>query len=157
MLTRHRRLLAKGELRLILLTMTDDRPRHGYDIIREVEDRTGGAYVPSPGVVYPTMASLLEAGFLEDRGAAGARKVVALTDLGRAHLDQHSKELQAILAKLSSIGAVRDRTTSPSIARAMENLKAALDNRLSVPGVDSAVILAAAALIDKAANKIETL
>ena len=83
-----RRVFDGGELRLVLLALLEGQPRHGYDLIREIEERTGGAYAPSPGVVYPTLTMLDELGQIDEVKEEGARKRYAITDAGRSHLDE---------------------------------------------------------------------
>ena len=146
-----------GELRLVLLKLVEEQPRHGYDLIRELEDRSGGAYSPSPGVVYPTLTLLADMGLAEEAPAAdgGARKLFAITEAGRAHLAERAEEVAAAFARLKSLAELRERTDAAPIARAMQNLRLALHNRLSQPGVDNAAVLEVAALIDEAAGKIE--
>ena len=82
-----RRMFESGELRLVILLLIEAEPRHGYDLIREIETRTGGAYAPSPGVVYPTLALLEDVGHAEARAAEGAKKLFAITPSGVAHLE----------------------------------------------------------------------
>ena len=79
------RMLGDGDLRLIVLALLAEQPRHGYDIIKALEERSHGAYSPSPGVVYPTLTYLEEAGYAAAT-AEGNKKVYAITDTGRAHL-----------------------------------------------------------------------
>src|SRR5438477_3552525 len=80
---RARRMLAHGDLRLIALALIAEQPRHGYDIIKQLEERTSGWYSPSPGIVYPTLTYLEEAGHLTSQ-ADGAKKLYTITDEGRA-------------------------------------------------------------------------
>ena len=68
-----------GELRLVILLLLESEPRHGYDIIREIETRTGGAYAPSPGIVYPTLTLLEELGQVAVQATEGAKKLYAIT------------------------------------------------------------------------------
>lgn len=152
-----RRLFDAGELRLVLLTLVGEQPRHGYDLIREIETRSGGAYAPSPGVVYPTMTLLLDMGLVEERAEPPNRKVFAVTDAGRAHLAERDAEVAAALARLQALADIRGRTDAAPVARAMQNLKTALHDRLSRAGVDKAIIFEVADLIDEAARKIERL
>ena len=79
------KMLGDGELKLIVLALLEDSPRHGYDVIRALEERSSGVYSPSPGVVYPTLTFLEEAGYAT-AAAEGTRKVYTITDDGRAHL-----------------------------------------------------------------------
>jgi DNA-binding PadR family transcriptional regulator len=93
------------------------------------------------------------------KGGSGdaARKPFALTDAGRAHLAEHTVEVEAALARLAALAEVRERTDAAPVRRAMQNLKAALHDRLSQEGVDRKEILEVAGLIDEAASKIERL
>ncbi len=83
-----RRVFDSGELRLVLLKLIEEMPRHGYDLIREIEERTNGAYAPSPGVVYPTLTLLQDMDLVEEEKSEGARKRFAITQAGAAHLRQ---------------------------------------------------------------------
>ena len=84
---RRRRILDSNELRLVLLKLIADQPRHGYELIRAIEDLTGGAYVPSAGVVYPTLTLLQDMGHIEEAASAGARKAFAVTAEGSEAYD----------------------------------------------------------------------
>jgi DNA-binding PadR family transcriptional regulator len=151
-----RRMFDGGELRLVLLKLIADKPRHGYDLIRAIEERTGGAYAPSPGIVYPTLTLLSEMGLIDEQLAEGARKQFAVTPEGTAHLAEHDAEVVAMLARLDALAAMRERTDAVPIRRAMHNLRSVLMSRLS-DGLDKERMLEATALIDEAARKIERL
>ncbi len=130
---RHRhgggRFFDQGDLRLVILSILAEAPGHGYHIIKTVEERTGGAYAPSPGVVYPTLTLLEEQGLIEQAGADGAKKLYAVTDAGRQALEADKISLKAIMARLSEAGE-GGRGHSPRLMRAQINLKAALKMRL---------------------------
>src|SRR6478752_5873653 len=81
---RRRRMFDGEELRLVLLKLIADQPRHGYDLIRDIEERTGGAYAPSPGVIYPTLTMLDDMGLIEEQKSEGAKKLFAITNAGQA-------------------------------------------------------------------------
>jgi DNA-binding PadR family transcriptional regulator len=151
-----RRMFDGGELRLVLLKLIADKPRHGYDLIRAIEERTGGAYAPSPGIVYPTLTMLSEMGLIEEQLAEGARKQFAITPEGTAHLAEHEAEVVAMLARLDALGAMRERTDAVPIRRALHNLRSVLQSRLG-DGLDKERMHDAAALIDEVAQKIERL
>jgi len=151
-----RRMFDGGELRLVLLKLIADKPRHGYDLIRAIEERTGGAYAPSPGIVYPTLTMLSEMGLIEEQLAEGARKQFAITPEGTAHLAEHEAEVTAMLARLDALGAMRERTDAVPIRRALHNLRSVLQSRLG-EGLDKERMHDAAALIDEVAQKIERL
>src|SRR5271170_5370309 len=98
-----RRMFDGGELRLVLLKLIAEKPRHGYDLIRAIEERTGGAYAPSPGIVYPTLTMLSEMGLIDEQSAEGARKQFAVTPQGTAHLAEHEAEVTATFARLDAL------------------------------------------------------
>jgi DNA-binding PadR family transcriptional regulator len=151
-----RRMFDGSELRLVLLKLIADKPRHGYDLIRAIEERTGGAYAPSPGVVYPTLTLLSDMGLISEQLTEGARKQFAVTAEGTAHLAENTAEVAAMFARLDALAAQRDRTDSVPIRRAMHNLRSVLMHRLG-EGLDREKLHAAVALIDDAAQKIERL
>jgi len=147
-----RRVFEGGELRLVLLALLADGPRHGYDLIREVEERTGGAYAPSPGVVYPALTMLDEMGQVDEVKEAGARKRFALTETGAAHLAERRAEADRLLAKLDMLGQARARSERAPVGRAIANLHMALRNAMSEgPDRQDAIV----AILDEAARRIE--
>ncbi|WP_414712710.1 PadR family transcriptional regulator [Sphingopyxis sp.] len=154
---RRRRMFDSGELRLVLLKLVADEPRHGYDLIRQIEDLTGGAYAPSPGVIYPTLTLLDDMGQIEAAESEGAKKLFAITDAGRAELEANAEVVDRLIARLTEVGAERQRTDSASVRRAMGNLKAVLMNRLGDRDLDGTTLHDIVALIDEAAQKIERL
>ena len=99
-----------GELRLVLLKLMAEQPRHGYDLIRAVEALSGGGYAPSPGVVYPTLTMLQDMGMVEEVKSEGARKAYAVTEDGLTHLAERAGEIDALFARLAAITARYERT-----------------------------------------------
>lgn len=149
------RMFDGSELRLLLLKLIEEQPRHGYDLIRDIEERTGGAYAPSPGVVYPTLTLLADMALIDEAPSEGSRKLFAVSGAGRAMLAEKADEVARLFARLSELGAMRARTDKAPIRRAMTNLQAVLHNRLSGEDVTTATLHDVAALIDEAAGKIE--
>src|ERR1044072_8395064 len=90
-----RRRVDGSELQLILLKLIEEQPRHGYDLIREIEERSGGAYAPSPGVIYPTLTMLDDMGLVEEK-ADGTRKAFAIPEAGTAELQEKAEEVAAL-------------------------------------------------------------
>jgi DNA-binding PadR family transcriptional regulator len=154
---RSRRMFDGGELKLVLLKLIADQPRHGYDLIREIEEMTGGAYAPSPGVIYPTITLLDDMGLIEEQHSEGAKKLFAVTAAGTTHLEENAEEVEALVARLAEVGAERARTDSSSIRRAMMNLRAAVQNRLTGDEEDADILHRVVELIDEVAQKIERL
>ena len=154
---RGRRMFDGGELRLVLLKLIADEPRHGYDLIRAIEDMTGGAYAPSPGVVYPTLSMLDEQGFIDEQRSEGAKKRFAATDEGRRHLDENAETVAALMARLETLAGERERTYGGPVRRAMANLGMALKHRLARGEFGEETLHDVAAMIDDLAQKIERL
>ena len=95
------RMLAQGDLRLIALALIAEQPRHGYEIIKVLEDKTEGWYSPSPGIVYPTLTYLEEAGYVTAQ-TEGAKKLYTITEEGRAHLADNRDFVEAVLERLAA-------------------------------------------------------
>lgn len=152
-----RRVFDAGELRLVLLKLIADQPRHGYELIRAIEELTGGSYVPSPGMVYPTLTMLDEMGHIAEVKSEGARKAFAVTAEGAAHLAERRAEVEALFARLAELATVSERTDAMPVRRAMANLRAVLIHRLGRHGVQPATVHEAVAIIDEAAQRIERL
>ena len=152
-----RRQFESAELRLILLKLIADQPRHGYDLIRAIEELSAGEYSPSPGVVYPTLTLLSDMGFIEQSEAEGARKAFAATDDGRAHLQDKAEEVQALFERLADLGAQQRRADAAPIGRAVKNLMSALWHRVTDEGSNEERVHAIAGILDEAAQKIERL
>jgi DNA-binding PadR family transcriptional regulator len=95
-------MLASGDLRLVALYLIEQQARHGYDLIKAIEEKTGGFYSPSPGVVYPALTYLEEAGFVTS-SADGNKKAYAITDEGRSHLADNRAAVESTLNYLGAI------------------------------------------------------
>lgn len=154
---RRGRMFDGSELRLVLLKLIADQPRHGYDLIREIEELTGGAYAPSPGVVYPTITLLDDMNLIEEQKAEGAKKLFAATEAGKVHLAERAEEVEALFARLTELGAERQRTDSASVKRAMGNLGLVLMHRFSRGEIGTDQLHRIVSIIDDAAQKIERL
>ncbi len=152
-----RRMFEPGELRLVLLKLIADQPRHGYDLIRAIEEMTHGTYAPSPGVVYPTLTMLQDMGFIEESKGEGSRKAYAATGEGRAHLDEKSDEVSALIERLEDLGSDQRKAGGAPIKRAVGNLLSALWHRVTRDEADEQTLHDIAAILDEAAQKIERL
>jgi DNA-binding PadR family transcriptional regulator len=153
---RRRRMFDGDELRLLLLKLIADQPRHGYDLIRDIEERTGGAYAPSAGVVYPTLTMLDEMGQIE-AVSEGSRRQYAATDAGRAHLAEREREVADLIARLDALGEERGRVDRAPVKRAMANLFTAISHRAMRGDITDETLHGFADIIDEAARKIERL
>lgn len=138
-----------------MLQLIADKPSHGYELIKEIEDRLGGAYSPSPGTVYPTLTLLEELGCLTVETGDGAKKAYTITDEGRAVLDRNRATVEAIFKKIAEVGQRAGNVTPPQLVRAMENLRLALRLRLERGKLTDQQIADVAAALDAAALTVE--
>ena len=116
------RFLGQGRIRVLVLHLIAEEPRHGYEIIKAVEEISGGFYVPSPGVIYPTLSYLEEGGYVT-ASTEGNKKSYAITDEGRAYLEQHAMEAGMSMKALGTIGEkLRWRKEKDARARSGEDL-----------------------------------
>ena len=150
---RRRGLYDSEELRLVLLSLIAEQPRHGYDLIREIEERTGGEYAPSPGVIYPTLTMLQDMGLIVESDAAGTRKVYAATLEGTQHLAEKKDEVAALLARIDELKSAQRGDRAP-VRRAMRNLHLALAEKVARSDNDE-LMHKIAALLDEVTQKIE--
>jgi DNA-binding PadR family transcriptional regulator len=151
----HRRMFGHGDLRFVILQLIAESPRHGYEIIKEIEERLGGAYSPSPGVVYPTLMLLEELGYANAAAGDGTKKLYAVTAEGAAYLAANKEEVDAIFGRIAEVGLAHGDGPAPQIVRAMENLTLALKLRLSQGPLTEQQKQAVAAALDAAAVSIE--
>jgi DNA-binding PadR family transcriptional regulator len=100
---RAKRMLAQGDLRLIALALIAEAPRHGYEIIKLLEEKTADWYSPSPGIIYPTLTYLEEAGYVI-ASAEGSKKLYTITQEGSAYLKANREIVDAVLDRLSALG-----------------------------------------------------
>lgn len=149
---RHGRRLEHGDLRLLTLNLINEAPRHGYELIKAIEDLTGGSYAPSPGVIYPTLTLLEELGHVSVK-PEGTKRLFSITDTGKAALDESRGTLEAILLRLSQ-GPSREAVMP--VKRAVENLRLALRMKLS-DNTDPALYNKVTSMIDDLVRQIETL
>ncbi|MDE2334609.1 MAG: PadR family transcriptional regulator [Rhodospirillales bacterium] len=149
-----RRPFDHGELRLLTLAMIASEPRHGYELMKGIEERLGGTYSPSPGVIYPTLSWLEDMGFVALDTADGGRKRYRITTEGEAFLAANRSALEALEARLGSNVEGRPGVPAP-VVRGMENLKLALRLRLGRGSLTSEAAASIAGALDAAAVAIE--
>ena len=165
------RMFGDGDLKLIVLSLLADAPRHGYDIIRALEERSSGIYSPSPGVIYPTLTFLEEASYAVS-SADGAKKVFSITEAGAAHLGENRDMVERALDHLERVGAKmakarewfgwdddrerhgRDDRRNPELRLLRRRLRAALAEVIEAPADKQAE---AASILKDAAEALEAL
>jgi DNA-binding PadR family transcriptional regulator len=141
-----------GELRLLALAMIAEQPRHGYELMKAIEERMGGAYTPSPGVIYPTLSWLEDMGYAVVKTDDSSRKRYRITAEGEAFLAANRASADALLSRVGTGEA--DPVPAP-IVRGMENLKLALRLRLRRGALDREAAEKIAAALDVAAQVVE--
>ncbi len=141
-----------GGLRLVLLKLISEKPSHGYELIKAIEERFKGGYSPSPGVIYPTLNWLEDEGFITIQPGDDGRKQASITETGLAFLAEKTEEVDALFERMNQ-GPEGEHGDYSQLFRAMGNLKMALKMRgmkpLNQDQIDTAV-----ELIDELARKI---
>ena len=147
------RMFEQGDLRFVVLKLLEEKPRHGYEIIKAVEDHFGGAYAPSPGIVYPTLTLLEEQSLIEVVGSEGPRKLYGLTEDGRAELARSAPDIERVYTRMGEMRQRFGDSPAPELMRAMDNLRSALRLRIGRGTVDTSKLTA---ILDQAARDVET-
>ena len=157
------RRLASGDLQLVLLALLSDRPSHGYELIKALEERSGGFYVPSPGMIYPALTWLEEMGYASV-SVEGAKKLYSITESGREYLKENREAADAMLGQLEYIGKKMGRVReifgfeetdedggSREVHAARHDLRQALRDKRGAPAEEKSRI---AAVLRAAAEQI---
>jgi len=151
---RRGRLFEAGRMKLLVLHLIQQAPKHGYDIIKEISELVGDGYSPSPGTIYPTLTYLEDMRFVTVAQIESDRKQYHITDLGVQHLSKHAEKIQQLLEKLQLKREIQSNDQLLDIHRAMENLKASLRLKLKGNEFDTEQIRSIAEKIDQAAVEI---
>ena len=149
------RMFDQGDLRWVVLRLIAERPRHGYEIIKEIESRVGGGYSPSPGVIYPTLTLLEEMGCLDVTTAEGGRKLHEITPEGRAQLEANRASVDALFEKMAQVRERSAEPYPPPVARAIANVFTAMRLKLEQGPLDEAQVRLIAEVLDTTAVTIE--
>jgi DNA-binding PadR family transcriptional regulator len=102
---RRGRMFEQGDLKYVILQLLEEKPRHGYEIIKALEERFGGMYSPSAGTVYPTLTLLEDLGYAQVTVEEGGKKIYSITDEGRAYLAQNRSAVDDIFERISEFGS----------------------------------------------------
>lgn len=150
---RGRRMFDPGALRLVVLGLIAEEPRHGYDIIKALEAKFQGAYSPSPGAIYP-MLQMLEEADLVSSTADGNKRLFAISEQGRAYLEENASELERINAQ---IGQVSGHMGGVAIGDEFRALAFAVKSRLRRGGWSAEQAEKARDILRKARRELEDL
>lgn len=149
------RFFEHGDLKLVILALIAEKPRHGYEIIKDIEERVAGAYSPSPGVVYPTLTFLEETGHVTVAASTGAKKLHTITTEGTQFLDAQRVAVDALMRRITDAGKARASVDAPPVRRGMENLKLALRLRMDRGPLTEDQVRSISRALDAAAVAIE--
>jgi len=144
-----------GELRLLTLAMIAEQPRHGYELMKAIEERMAGSYSPSPGVIYPTLAWLEDMRYAAVEPEDAGRKRYRITADGQAFLTANQAAVDVLLSRMGQARGGRREGVPAPIVRGMENLKLALRLRLRQGPLDQTTAEAIASALDIAAQAVE--
>ncbi|MFZ6815741.1 PadR family transcriptional regulator [Undibacterium sp. Rencai35W] len=152
---RAERVFGRGDLPLIVLALIEISPRHGYEIIKAIEERCGGAYAPSPGAIYPTLTLLEEQDQVtsSENAATSGKRLYTITTVGRDYLEANRAQVDGIMARLDMFARVQAKQSLPErVHQAMHTLKHALMLRRG--SWNAAEADRVAAILEQAAHQI---
>jgi DNA-binding PadR family transcriptional regulator len=148
-------MFGQGDLKYVILGLLAEKPRHGYEIIKELEERFGGAYSPSPGTVYPTLSLLEDLGYARALVEEGNRKVFEITDEGRKHLEENRSTVDDIFSRVDEMGSFFFGPAMAVVGRSFGNLgRTAFRSAMRHQG-DEEWLRRMKEILDRAAAEIE--
>jgi DNA-binding PadR family transcriptional regulator len=151
------RMFEQGDLRYVVLRLLDEKPRHGYEIIKALEEKFGGAYAPSPGAVYPTLQLLEDLGYARVIPGDEGKKVYEITDAGRAHLAENQTTVDTIFDRISKmVGHFLDEPMT-EVHAAFRQVGKATYGRASHAAHDPALLKRISEILARAAKEIDEL
>ncbi|WES67760.1 PadR family transcriptional regulator [Superficieibacter sp. HKU1] len=154
---RRQRFFGHGELRLVILDRLRRNASHGYEIIKEIENLTLGNYVPSPGVIYPTLDLLQDQQLITITDEDGGRKKIAITMMGQQWLERNREQLIQIHERIKARCVGYELRKNPQMKRAIDNFKAVLDLKVNQGELNAAQLKHIIGIIDRAALEISQL
>ncbi len=161
------RFFAHGDLRFLILKLIDEKSRHGYEIIKAIEEQVAGAYSPSPGVIYPTLTLLEELDWIRGIATEGSKRLYEITSDGSLALEANKMTVEAILARMVEVseaqvgdGAPDKRFTggvamAPRLRVALDDLTRAIERRIADDRLTKGQIGAIVAALSTAAAEVE--
>lgn len=161
------RFFAHGDLRLLILKLIAEKPRHGYEIIKAIEERVAGVYSPSPGVIYPTLTLLEETDWIRAIASQGNKRLYEITAEGSLALEASKATVEAIFARMAEVGeaqlgdrAVGKKSTcdgemAPRLRVALDDLTRVIERRIADEPLTKNQIGAIVAALSTAAFEVE--
>ncbi len=149
------RVFEGGDLKLVLLQLIAEKPRHGYELMKAIEEKLNGAYAPSPGLVYPTLTMLEEMGYATVSTTDGSKKLYTITEEGKKYLEENKDAVNGLFERMNEMGSAFGVGRSPQILRAVENFRYALRLKTSSGQITPEQMQKIVDAIDAAAKSIE--
>ena len=151
------RMFEQGDLKYVILQLLAEKPRHGYEIIKELEDRFGGSYAPSAGTVYPTLTLLEDLGYASVATEDGGKKVYSITDEGRKYLEENRGVVDDIFERIANIGASFLSDAMMDVNRSFGRLARATYATAPWHSRDKQITVRLREILDDATRRIEEL
>lgn len=154
---RRGRVFEQGDLKYVILRLLSEKPRHGYEIIKELEERFGGAYAPSAGTVYPTLALLEDLGYASVTPEEGGKKVYSITPEGEKYLEENKSAVEDIFERIQDFGSSLLSESMMDVNRAFGRVARATYTTLPWHSGDKAIASELKVILENAATQIEEL
>lgn len=149
-----RRIVRKGDLKFVLLGLLAEEPMHGYELMRRLEEESGGLYSPSPGSVYPTLQMLEDEGYVESRQAEGKR-IYRITEAGEAFLERHDERTDDIFSRFVHVGERFTGSEFRDVTKSFIHLAQVSFDRTVGGDGDTSTLRRVKEILDDAAREIE--
>lgn len=146
----------QGHLKFVILRLLNEKPRHGYEIIKEIEDKFGGSYSPSPGTVYPTLTLLEDLGYARAMPEEGGKKIYEITDEGRKHLEENQPLIDDIFTRIEEFAQSIFGEPMMDVNRGLKNVASAIYGSKR-SGRSAEQVKKIKEILDKAAGEIDSL
>lgn len=154
---RRGRIFEQGDLKYVILRLLAEKPRHGYEIIKELEERFGGAYAPSAGTVYPTLALLEDLGYASVSPEEGGKKVYAITPAGEKYLEENKSAVEDIFERIQDFGSSMLSESMMEVSKAFGRVARATYTTVPWQSGDKSVVSELKSILERAAEEIENL
>jgi DNA-binding PadR family transcriptional regulator len=152
---RRGRVFEQGDLKYVILQLLSEKPRHGYEIIKELEERFGGAYAPSAGTVYPTLALLEDLGYASVVPEEGGKKVYTITPAGEKYLEENKSAVEDIFERIQDFGSSILSESMMDVNKAFGRVARATYMTVPWQSGDKSVISEIKKVLEHAAEQIE--
>jgi DNA-binding PadR family transcriptional regulator len=151
---RRGRVFEQGDLKYVILKLLAEKPRHGYEIIKELEERFGGTYAPSAGTVYPTLSLLEDLGYAIVSLEEGGKKVYSITPEGTRYLEENRGAVEDVFERIAEFGASMLGDAMIEVNKAFGRLARATYTTVPWHSKDNNVMRAITKILDEATEKI---